>query len=259
MGGAVRVAGTVRRAGGPWTPTIHSLLNHVNAAGVAGVPRPLGVDEQGDEVLSFIEGETVYTARRADQQGWPDWAFADELLIQTAQWLANYHRAVATFRPADAHWRSGARRLDHDEIVCHNDLRPSNIVVAGVNGMSTRASKPRLVGVLDWDFAGPGRPLWELELVAWNWIPLWDIDSIAETCRRLKLLADAYRHFSPLEILAAVPDRLDASAATMRGLAAGGDAALQQLLDDTHRDARQPASTELRRRLPELCAALRAA
>jgi hypothetical protein len=97
-----------------------------------------------------------------------------------------------------------------------------------------------------------------LALVAWNWVPLWDQDSTtpAESCRRLKLLADAYGHFSALEILAAVPDRLEASAAMMRGIAADGDPALQRLRDAAHRDAGQHPSVGLRQRLPPLCATL---
>ena len=58
-GGAVRVGDTVRRAGGPWTPSVHALLAHLSGRGFAGSPRPLGIDEQGREVLTFLAGETV--------------------------------------------------------------------------------------------------------------------------------------------------------------------------------------------------------
>ena len=60
----VRVGDTVRRTPGPWTPAVHSLLNHLEAGGFDAAPRALGFDEQGREVLSFVEGETpgVWTA-----------------------------------------------------------------------------------------------------------------------------------------------------------------------------------------------------
>src|SRR3954463_12721206 len=68
-----RVGDTVRRAAGPWTPTIHALLRHIRASGVelapeplglaarggAGfepAPEPLGLDERGREIVSFRPG-----------------------------------------------------------------------------------------------------------------------------------------------------------------------------------------------------------
>ena len=56
MTAVVRVGDTVRRGAGPWTPTIHALLRHVRAAGFTAVPEPLGLDEQGREVLSLLPG-----------------------------------------------------------------------------------------------------------------------------------------------------------------------------------------------------------
>ena len=59
VGGAVRVGDTVRRSAGPWTPAVHALLAHLAGTGFTGAPRPLGFDEQGREVLTFLEGESV--------------------------------------------------------------------------------------------------------------------------------------------------------------------------------------------------------
>ncbi len=47
----MRVGDTVRRAAGPWTPTIHALLRHLRASGLSMVPEPLGIDEQGREII----------------------------------------------------------------------------------------------------------------------------------------------------------------------------------------------------------------
>jgi hypothetical protein len=58
IGGAVRAGDTVRRAAGPWTPAVHALLAHLAAKAFAGAPRPLGFDERGREVLTFLEGGT---------------------------------------------------------------------------------------------------------------------------------------------------------------------------------------------------------
>jgi hypothetical protein len=62
----VRVFSTVRRRAGPWTATVQRLLAHVRAKGIAWVPEPLGFDEMGREVLSFIPGEVPH-----DVPEWP--------------------------------------------------------------------------------------------------------------------------------------------------------------------------------------------
>jgi len=41
MTAVVRVGNTVRRAAGPWTPTIHAFLRHLRANGFGLVPEPL--------------------------------------------------------------------------------------------------------------------------------------------------------------------------------------------------------------------------
>ena len=58
-GAAVRVGNTVRKSGGPWVASVHALLRHLSAQGFAGAPSPLGVDDLGRQVLSYIEGETI--------------------------------------------------------------------------------------------------------------------------------------------------------------------------------------------------------
>ena len=38
---------------------VHALLAHLADKGFTAAPRPLGFDEQGREVLTFLEGETI--------------------------------------------------------------------------------------------------------------------------------------------------------------------------------------------------------
>jgi hypothetical protein len=47
----------VRRPLRPFSLTVHAYLAHLRDVGFTGVPLPLGVDEQGREVLSFVPGE----------------------------------------------------------------------------------------------------------------------------------------------------------------------------------------------------------
>src|SRR5215468_7111624 len=49
----------VVRDTGPWTPAVHALLRHLEAVGFAAAPRLVGdgIDEDGRELLTFIEGD----------------------------------------------------------------------------------------------------------------------------------------------------------------------------------------------------------
>ena len=60
---ATRAGDTVRRRAGPWTPAVHALLRFLEGAGFEA-PRARGIDEQGREILGYIEGD-VYP-------GWPE-------------------------------------------------------------------------------------------------------------------------------------------------------------------------------------------
>ena len=65
LGGAVRVGDTVRRPVGPWTPAVHALLGHL-AGRVPNIPRVLGFDDRGREILSYLPSRLTNT-ELADQ------------------------------------------------------------------------------------------------------------------------------------------------------------------------------------------------
>src|SRR5204862_4651211 len=101
--GAVRIGDVVHKQASPWTPTVHALLRHLEDAGVEGVPRALGFDDQGRQMLTFLPGEVI-----GDRVSWPAWAFADSTLVQVGQWLRRVHDVTAEFiPPADERWFTG--------------------------------------------------------------------------------------------------------------------------------------------------------
>jgi len=57
MSSVQRIGDTVRRETGPWSPAVHALLRFLQDVGFAGAPRFLGIDGQGREILSFIDGD----------------------------------------------------------------------------------------------------------------------------------------------------------------------------------------------------------
>jgi hypothetical protein len=63
--GAVRIGGVVHKRASPSTPTVHALLRHLEQAGVDGVPRALGFDEQGRQI---VLGTSAGAAHRPGSQ-----------------------------------------------------------------------------------------------------------------------------------------------------------------------------------------------
>ncbi|MEV5323579.1 phosphotransferase enzyme family protein [Nonomuraea fastidiosa] len=210
----VRVAGTVRRPTGPWTPAVHALLRHLAGRGFTGAPRVHGVDEQGREVLGFVAGETA-------DHPLPAWARTDEALTGAARLLRRYHDATAGFTPPPgAVWYLPP--VEPAEVICHGDVATYNTVF--------RDGEP--VAFIDFDTAHPGPRLWDVAYAAYRFVPLTDPGHaggapVAEQARRLGLFAGAYGLGD--DALKALPDmavtRLERLVAFMRERAAAGDAA----------------------------------
>jgi hypothetical protein len=194
FGSVVRVGDTVRRATGPWTPAVHALLRYLEAAGFAYSPRVLGIDSAGREVLSYIEGRAAHTR-------WPRVLRAGAGLRAYGRVLAEYHAVVSGFMPpADAAWRTGARAPGRGEIILHGDFAPWNTVWR----------RGGLAGVIDWDFAEPGRPILDVAYAALYGVPLHHQAATnlgrqrPDIRHRLRLFCHAAGGYAPGEVLEAV-------------------------------------------------------
>jgi Phosphotransferase enzyme family len=123
------------------------------------VPEPLGIDSKGREVLRHIAGR---------DQGWP--LHADILSPTGAEALGRFATclkdALGDYEcPSDAEWQFGSGKPLPGQCVQHGDLGPWNLLWD--NG-------PDVVGILDWDFAGPQDPTYDLGHLAWFTVPLMD-------------------------------------------------------------------------------------
>jgi Phosphotransferase enzyme family len=204
-----RVGDTVRRAAGPWTPAVHALLIHLERIGFEGAPRALGIDGEGREILSYIDGFVPY-APHVPGEIWSDGALA-----ATARLVRDYHDAVRSFAPpADAQWRHCPGAPTFGEIVCHNDIGPWNTVYRGRVPVS----------FIDWDFAAPAPALWDIAYAAWRFVPLYH-DGLpgsadradAEDCAwRLRLFCDAYGLDDRSRLLDVIQDRQQVMYDTVR-------------------------------------------
>ncbi len=175
----VRVGDTVRRPIGPWSPAVHALLRHFEKVGFDGAPRFLGIDEEGREMLSFVEGEAALAPV-------PE---SDDVVAEIGAFLRRMHDAQAGFvMPSDARWQQLAQGTG--DVVCHLDLFWTNVVFRGGH----------VVAVIDWDLAAPAPRLHDLASAANFWVALRD-DAMCEAwglpvdrrAQRLAALCDGYR------------------------------------------------------------------
>jgi len=185
-GGRTAVArrgSVVVRETGPWASTVHSLLRHLEAVGFEGAPRVIGpgFDEQGREVLTYVEGEIINPA-----------PWTDDGIAGLGALLRRLHDATASYQPPNgAIWRPWfGRQVGTPDIIGHCDAAPWNII--------SRQGQP--VALVDWEVAGPVDRLTELAMAAWNNAQLYD-DDVAEMnglpdaatrIRQVRIFADAF-------------------------------------------------------------------
>jgi aminoglycoside phosphotransferase (APT) family kinase protein len=153
----------------------------------------------------------------------------DEVLIGTGRLLRDYHDAVRSFVvPPAARWRTATGAPGPTEIVCHNDVGPSNLVFDGT----------RIVGLVDWDLAAPARPEWDLAHAAWMTVPLMSPGvarrhgievGIDEQAARLRALCAAYGLPRDVDLVAVVVERINARIAMITGARRREDPALARL------------------------------
>ncbi|PTL39118.1 phosphotransferase [Alkalicoccus saliphilus] len=145
---------TVRRQLKPVSALIHPLLKHLEAKGFDFAPKFLGIDEQGREVLTYIEGE-------AGNYPLKEYMWSDDVLKEIAEKQRAFHDAVADFLVPDR-WQPLDNTPDNFEVICHNDFAVYNIIF--------HQEKP--VGIIDFDVAAPGPRLWDIAYTLYTCVPL---------------------------------------------------------------------------------------
>jgi len=165
----VRIGDTVRK---PWTaatPYVHAFLRHLE--GVEAVPRALGRDGQGRQILAYAPG------RLAD--GMPPMTVAE--LRRLGRIVRAIHDAAEDFvPPAGAVW-DVAIPPDGAALVCHQDLAPWNLVRDG-----------DVWTFIDWDAAAPGTRIWDLAYAVQAFVPLVAGGDPAADAPRVRALVDGY-------------------------------------------------------------------
>ena len=190
LAGGIANAGAVTRTGehvlrpaNPHSTSIHRFLRALRVAGFDGGSMPVGIDPDGRERLVFIEGDVAVPQ-------FPAWVQTDDALASVAILMRTFHDASRRIDLAEE-WTWSTEMADPTggPIVCHNDVCWENVVFR--DGQA--------VGLLDWDFAAPGRPVYDLASFARMCVPVDDDLSAArlgfaaaDRPARLRLVADSY-------------------------------------------------------------------
>lgn len=166
----VRVGDTVRRQRVQGTDLPVRLLRFLDDCGWDGAPRYLGIDDQGREILGYIEG-IVPVVRSIPEQ-----FTTGEALIAVARMVREFHDLTA-----------GTELAGTEEVVCHNDLSPKNTIYREEDGIL------RPVAFIDWDLAEPRARIYDLAQVCWKYLDLGPSVPDLEICaRKMRLICDAY-------------------------------------------------------------------
>ena len=166
----VRVGETVRRIPSKNAGFVHELLDLFARRGWSGAPRFLGIDADGIETLSFLDGHVAW------QPVQPPGVVSDESLARVAELVREFHDLTG-----------GSCLAGGEQVVCHNDLSPKNTVYRDL-GCGLRP-----VAFLDWDLAAPGLRIHDIAHMCWQYLDLGpSILDPAAAVRGLRVLCDAY-------------------------------------------------------------------
>lgn len=216
QGGVVRSGDQVLRPASPSSESVHRFLAALRDAGFDGAPRPFEFDQQGRERLQFVEGDVPLSP-------YPDWAQTDAALASVAHLLRRFHDAGQQFPSQGLTWNRTLADPAGGTVVCHNDVELSNIVFR--DGVA--------VALIDFEFAAPGRPLYDLAQFIRLCLPIeadLDMDRMGwnrgDRAARLRLLADSYGldRTGRAELPAAIDDAIDRIEAVARRNAEQGGA-----------------------------------
>lgn len=174
---------------------------------------PFGIAE-GRESLSFIPG-------RSGSDGWA-MVVSEEGLRSLARFLFDYHEATKGFvLPAGLEWAFDDGSQAPGQVICHGDVGPWNVVWCD--------GSP--VGLLDFDFAGPGDPLLDIAYALEYVAPFCDDEEALrwrayphppDRRRRIAMFAEAYGLTSTSGLVDAVIERQQLDIAHVRTLSDRG-------------------------------------
>lgn len=169
-----RMGNVVHRTHNANSDYVKAVLTHLERKGAEFSPRWLGMDSQGRDMFSYIQGHVPGNL-----------GFYSDTQCVAATRLISHMHALLRDMPG----------CPHGMTVCHRDLSPCNFVFDD-SGMP--------VGIIDWDAAAPGDPLCDFAYAMWMWLDIGNDDQNARyVARRMRIMRASYIGMSavPMEII----------------------------------------------------------
>jgi len=142
----------------PQSVTTQRLLHHLQCKNIDFCPKPLGFDNKGREMLSFMHGNTI-----DDYPAVSPIIDKIQTVKQAAFMLRKFHDATIDFpKQPDDVW---FLRYDGDlpkEVICHNDFAPYNVTFE--NNLP--------IGLIDFDTACLAPRVWDIAHTVYRFVPL---------------------------------------------------------------------------------------
>jgi hypothetical protein len=181
-GSVIRNGDFVLRPSNPNSEAVQAFLLGLRSAGFEGAPLPVGIQDDGRERLLFIDGEVALPP-------FPAWVQTDHALSSIAALMRSFHEASSRVPVMAAKWSDELADPCGGTMICHNDVCLENVVF----------KDGEAVALLDFDFAAPGQPLFDLAAFARMCVPIDDDLSAGrlgfrdlDRPARLRLVADTY-------------------------------------------------------------------
>ena len=223
-GSVVRQGEFVLRPSNPHSDAVHAFLRDLRSTGFDGASVPVEIQPDGRERLVFIEGDVPVPP-------FPRWAQTDDALGSIATLMCAFHNASSQIPVKTLSWSDELADPAGGSVICHNDLCLENVVFRD----------GRAIGLLDFDFAAPGRPIFDLAAFARMCVPIDDDLSAGrlgfedlDRPARLRLVTDTYgldaegRH-----VLVELLDRpMESGGSFVQRRVEAGDANFIRMLDE---------------------------
>lgn len=210
-----------------WSNQIHAYLNFLRSVEFKGIPIPLGFDDHGNELLTYVKGKTCdYPLSETVK--------SEKALISVAKLLRDYHSVSEqyikeTSFPIDG-WMFPARKPV--EIICHNDFAPYNICF----------NQSKAIGLIDFEAAIPGPKIWDVAYALYRFAPFTHpsnkdgFGSFTDKCKRAKVFCDIYEldNTERENIADVMIERLEVLNKFLLCAGSKGDAKYQACMSDGH-------------------------
>lgn len=164
----VKIDNTVHRQLAENSAFVHKALKFLERSGFDWAPRYLGMDEQGREVLEYIDGYVPHG------QEVPPATWSLRTMQEIFRRIRVLHDITATSQ------LSGSQ-----ECICHGDLSYANTVYRD----------GRAVAFIDWDWAHPGQRIDDVAYAVLQYLSIGEFENASGPAERAQLageLADTY-------------------------------------------------------------------